>query len=102
MSSLMALLFPPSSYRISAAGAPSVGFDRLGARLVATRVLPGTSSFVYEKPLEAVLSGPQLRFAAIQLPTPLVCERQLAFDVVDEAPSGWVEALHHAPAWTGL
>jgi hypothetical protein len=38
---------------------------------------------MYEKPLEAILSGPQLRFGAIQLPTPLACELQLAFDVVE-------------------
>ncbi len=44
---------------------------------------PGSSSHAYEKPLEAVPSGPQLRFGAIQLPAPLLCELQLAFDVVE-------------------
>jgi hypothetical protein len=44
---------------------------------------PGTSACAYEKPLEAIPSGPQLRFGAIQLPTPLACELQLAFDVVE-------------------
>ena len=50
---------------------------------VATRVPPCTSARVYEKTLETVLSGPQLRFGAIQLPTALAYELQLAFDVVE-------------------
>jgi hypothetical protein len=38
---------------------------------------------VYEKPLEAVLPAPQLRFDAIQLPAPPARELQLAFDVLE-------------------
>src|SRR5271155_1758845 len=73
-------------------------------RRVATRVPPGTSSCVYEEPLEAVLSGPQLRFRAIQLPTPLLDEVQLPFDVLKRLSCelslylrilGLLEALAH-------
>ena len=41
--------------RMSAAGARLVGCDRSCSRGVATGMPPGTSSRVYEKPLEAVL-----------------------------------------------
>jgi hypothetical protein len=54
-----------------------------GPGLCPARVPPGTSSCVYEKPLEAVLPGPQLRFDAIQLPPVLARELQLAFDVLE-------------------
>jgi hypothetical protein len=59
---------------------------------------------VYEKSLEAVLPAPQLRFDAIQLPPSLVCERQLAFDVLERLDRelclllwvhGLVESLAH-------
>jgi len=59
---------------------------------------------VYEKPLEAVLSGPQLRFGTVELPTLLARELQLAFNVVERLGRelcprlrilGLLEALAH-------
>src|ERR1700683_4011792 len=56
---------------------------KAGAGLCPARVPPGASSCVDEKPLEAGLSTPQLRFDFIQLTAALVCELQLAFDVLE-------------------
>ena len=76
------------------------------------RVPPGTSSCAYEKPLEAVLSAPQLRFDAVQLPPALVGELQLAFDVLERLGCelsqhlrilGLLEALvHETECFLGL
>jgi len=69
-----------------------------GAGLCSARVPPGTSSCVYEKDLEVVLPGPQLRFDALQLPALLACELQLAFDVLERLGRElslllWVQAV---------
>jgi hypothetical protein len=45
-------------------------------------VPPGGSSRAYQEPLEAIASRPQRRFYAVQQPTPLARELQLAFDVI--------------------
>src|ERR1700677_105439 len=74
-----------------------------GSDLCPVRGPPGASSCVYEKPLEAGLSAPQLRFDAVQLPAPLVGELQLAFDVLERLGRElslllWVHGLLESPA----
>src|SRR5258708_11085454 len=57
--------------RTSAAGARLVGCDGFRSHRLAACVPPGTSSCLYEKPLQAVLPGPEPRFRAVKLPAPV-------------------------------